>query len=53
MNTKDDVVVATLKKRYFELLTREHIPHTPAVTAEADRLETAIRELTAPKGNPS
>lgn len=42
---KDDVVVATLKKRYFELASKENIGHTPKITAEVDHLEQAIRAL--------
>lgn len=43
--TEPDVVVDTLTKRYFELLKKEDYPKTPGVTAEADKLEQAIREL--------
>lgn len=51
----DDVVVATLKKRYFDLLPKENFPGTPEITREADHLERAILELTAAKTihNPS
>lgn len=43
----DDVVTATLKKRYFEVLSKENYPRTPELTEEADNLERAIRELEA------
>lgn len=49
---KDDVVVGALKKRYFEVISKERIGSTPELTSEADKLEAAIRELTQ-KGNPS
>ena len=44
---RDDVVTATLKKRYFEVLAKEDYPRTPKLTEEADNLERAIRELEA------
>lgn len=44
---KDDLIVSTLKKRYFDLVSKENYPHTPSVTAEADNLERAIKELMA------
>jgi len=43
----DDVVTATLKKRYFDVLSKEDYPRTPKLTDEADNLERAIRELEA------
>lgn len=42
---QDDVVLATLKRRYFLLLPAENIGHTPELTREIDNLEQAIREL--------
>lgn len=47
MNPKDDVVVRTLKKRYFALCPTERYPDTPEITKELDHLEHAIREMTA------
>ena len=44
---RDDVVTATLKKRYFEVIAKEDYPRTPMLTEEADNLERAIRELEA------
>lgn len=43
----DDVVIGALKKRYFEVASKEDYPNTPKLTAEADHLEKAIRELQA------
>lgn len=45
--TLDDVVVATLKKRYFDIIVREDYPRTPLITNEADHLEEAINTLKA------
>ena len=42
---KDDFVISTLKKRYFDIIRREDIPNTAKITEEADRIEAAIREL--------
>lgn len=42
----DDVVVQTLKKKYFELAKIEIIKETPQITREVDNLEEAIRGLT-------
>ena len=42
-NHPSDIVLATLKARYFEILRKEEYPRTPAITAEADQLEAAIR----------
>lgn len=41
----DGVVMATLKKRYFEVVLQEDYPRTPKLTDEADRLEQAIKEI--------
>ena len=48
MNTtepKDDIVVASLKKRYFDVISKEDYPRTPKFTEEADNIETAVRDL--------
>lgn len=42
-----DIVLSTLLARYWELLRGENYPHTPQITAEADKLEAAIRERQA------
>lgn len=48
------VVVATLKKRYFEVVAKEDYPHTPKLTQEADKLEAAIRRaITEDRTNPA
>lgn len=49
--SQDDVVISALKARYFDLLKKEDIPHTPKITSEADRLEEAIKKLTT-ESNP-
>ena len=51
MHTKDkppeatDPVIDALKQRYFKVAAKEDFPNTPMFTAEADRLEVAIRSL--------
>ena len=40
-----DIIVETLKKKYFETSSKENYPHTPKITKELDNLEQAIREL--------
>lgn len=48
---EDDFVIATMKKRYFDLVAKENYPKTPDITKEADNIEKAIRELQS-KSNP-
>jgi len=43
--SKSDVVIETLKSRYFELAAKEDIGKTPDITKEIDHLEAAIKEL--------
>lgn len=38
-----DIVLETLRKRYFATAAQENYPHTPAITKELDELEAAIR----------
>jgi len=40
-----DVVIDALKRRYFDVVSKERIGETPKLTAEADQLEKAIREV--------
>lgn len=40
----DDVVIRTLKARYFQLARKEKLGRTPGITRQLDRLEAAIRE---------
>lgn len=40
----NDIILQTLKKRYFDLASRENYPHTPPITKELDELEAAIRD---------
>lgn len=40
-----DIVVETLKKRYFEMASKENYPNTPTLTKELDNLEEAIKNL--------
>ena len=42
---QNDAVISTLKKRYFELASKENIGITPDITKEIDNLENAIKEL--------
>lgn len=52
MKLQGDIVLHSLKQRYFALALTERFPSTPAITEELDRLEAAIRELqkATPKG---
>ena len=38
-----DIILETLRKRYFEIAKQENYPNTPNVTKELDELEAAIR----------
>lgn len=40
-----DIVIDTLKKKYFELSLKENYPNTLDITKELDNLEKAIKEL--------
>lgn len=42
---KDAVVLACLKRRYFQILAAENIPRTPELTVEADLIEDAVRDI--------
>ncbi len=41
----EDIIIDTLKKKYFESAAKENYPHTPKITNELDNLEQAIKEL--------
>lgn len=41
-------VIATLKKRWFDLALKEKFPHTPVVTKELDNIEQGINRLKEP-----
>lgn len=43
--TISNTVITALKKRYFDVAAKENYPGTPALTAELDNLEVAIREM--------
>ena len=45
MSEKDDIVIQTLKRRYFETISRENIGVTHGLTKVADHLEEAIKKL--------
>ncbi len=47
VSPENAVIVSALKKRYFELISKEEIGSTPQITAEADQLETAIKKMTS------
>ena len=49
MSEKDDIVIQTLKKRYFDTISRENIGVTHELTQVADHLEEAIKKLQAQK----
>lgn len=50
----EDFVIDALKRRYFDVVSKENIGKTPKLTQEADHLEQAIKELMAKqKLNPS
>ena len=40
-----------LKKRYFDIVSKEDYPRTAAISKEADELEKMIRSMTS-KDNP-
>lgn len=41
----DDIVIQSLKRRYFDIVGKENYPKTPQITKEADNIETAILQL--------
>ena len=45
-NNDDDIVIKALKEKYFAIVSKENIGHTPDLTKQADNLEAAIRKLT-------
>lgn len=50
MSEREDFVVETLKKKWFDLAGRENIsklPLTPEITAELNELTPIIREMIA------
>lgn len=40
-----DVVVSSLKKRWFDLAAKEKYPNTPDLSKELDNIEGAIKEM--------
>lgn len=42
---EEDIIVTALKERYFNLIKKEDIPKTPAITNELDKIEKTIREF--------
>ena len=44
-NGISDLVIKSLKKEYFDLVAKENYPKTPEITAEADEVEAAIKEI--------
>ncbi|MDO8610995.1 MAG: hypothetical protein Q7R95_10730 [bacterium] len=42
---ENDIIISTLKKKYFDLAAKENIGLTPEITKEIDNLEEAIKEL--------
>ena len=44
-STTEDIVLCSLKERYFRLLGKENYPHTKDLTKEIDAIEKKIREI--------
>lgn len=42
---KDDPIIASLKKRWFDLALKEKLGKTPEITAELDNIQEGIRRL--------
>lgn len=40
-----DPIIESLKKRYFDVISKEDYPNTPKLTQEADHIEKAVREM--------
>ena len=40
-----DVVVTSLKKRWYDLALKERFPGTPEISKELDNIEGAIKEM--------
>lgn len=40
-----DPIIESLKKRYFDVISKEDYPNTPKLTQEADHIERAVREM--------
>ena len=47
----DDLVIKTLKEKYFALATKEQIGLTKEITKEVDNLQEAIKKLLAEQAN--
>ena len=47
----DDLVIKTLKEKYFALAAKEQIGLTKDITKEVDNLQEAIRKLLAEQAN--
>jgi hypothetical protein len=41
---EDDIVVSSLKTKYFELLKQENYPKTKTMTSQLDEIENTISE---------
>jgi|DEB19_MinimDraft_3_1074340.scaffolds.fasta_scaffold487607_1 hypothetical protein len=47
----DDLVIKTLKEKYFALARKEQIGLTKEITKEVDNLQEAIKKLLAEQAN--
>lgn len=47
----DDLVIKTLKEKYFALAAKEQIGLTKEITKEVDNLQEAIKKLLAEQAN--
>lgn len=47
----DDLVIKTLKEKYFALAAKEQIGMTKEITKEVDNLQEAIKKLLAEQAN--
>ena len=45
LTSTSDVVITSLKKRWFDLAAKEKYPNTPDLSKELDNIEGAIKEL--------
>jgi hypothetical protein len=43
----DDIVIHSLKARWFDLVEKEDYPKTPDITKQLDNLTEAIRKMQA------
>lgn len=47
----DDLIIQTLKDKYFTLAKQENYPHTEKITKELDNLQAAIKQLIEEQAN--